>query len=231
MSCTTERMLRRGSVMMEFVIVLPIYMVFLGAVFVVGEMALKAIQLSSADRSQAHEKGDGNWSSGIFSQSKSRQFFEGFVDSVSGVGNFMVADRSIAGPWSQLTAGKATDRYSLPTWTKGWLQALVVHGLDADESWGQVKPITSKDASNARTYNFYTLVRVPGSRGRGYRAWDAKELAGVTGKWTDVWREKEADIDGGSLDSSGGADGRDPTDNPDSRDEYHRYEPFVGWSE
>ena len=231
MPCSTDMFAKRGSVLMEFVVVLPIYLLFMGSVFVVGDMAMKAIHLSSADRARCHEAGDSDWSGGVFAESRVRQFFEGFVDAVSGAGNFRVTDTKIAGPFSQLVSGKATDRYSLPAWTRGWLQypARVAGIVD---TWGQVKPIVSKDISDhVRAYNFYTLMRVPKSRGRGYRAWSAKELSGLDAKWSDVYGEEYADADAQQLDRSGGTDGRDPQDEPNKKDEYHRFDFFVGWSE
>lgn len=231
MPCSTDMFSKRGSVLMEFVVVLPLYLLFMGSVFVVGEMAMKAIHLSSADRARCHEAGDSDWSSGVFTASRTLQFVEGFVDAVSGGGIYRVADTGIAGPFSQLVSGKATDRYSLPVWTRGWLQypARVAGIVD---TWGQVKPIVSKDVSDhVRAYNFYTLMRVPKSRGRGYRAWSAKELSGLDGKWSDVYGEEYANADANRLDRSGGADGQDPRSEPNKKDEYHRFDWFVDWSE
>ena len=43
----------RGSVLMEFIIVLPIYIILFGGVFMWGDMAVHSIRLASADRTMA----------------------------------------------------------------------------------------------------------------------------------------------------------------------------------
>ena len=63
MSCTTDKgfsVLRqkRGSILMEFVIVLPIYFVLFGYVFLLGDLGLKTIALATGDRDAAMDAGD-----------------------------------------------------------------------------------------------------------------------------------------------------------------------------
>lgn len=51
-----------GSVLMEFIIVLPIYMLLIGFAFVVGELSLQSIHLAgSADRTYAVSPSDFGW--------------------------------------------------------------------------------------------------------------------------------------------------------------------------
>ena len=45
----------RGSVLMEFIIVLPIYLVLFGGVFMIGDMGIHATRLASADRAVAFD--------------------------------------------------------------------------------------------------------------------------------------------------------------------------------
>lgn len=47
--------MRRGSVMMEFIIVFPIYLVLWGATFAIGDMLIHSNRLTSADRIAAFE--------------------------------------------------------------------------------------------------------------------------------------------------------------------------------
>jgi len=232
MSCTIDRTLRRGSVLMEFVIVLPIYLTFLGAVFATGEMALKSIQLASTERSVAHERCDGNWSFGAFQTALAKQFSLGTVDTVTGTSRSLVADTSYNGPWTQFVAGKATDFYWLPTWTRSWLQ-YPADLYRVQVAWNAIRSIVSKDVNNVRSYNFYTYLRVPGTRGRGYRSWAAKELSGTLGDWTKVYNEPYLadDADGKKVDDKGGANGREPLSDPDKKSDYERYSPFVDWSD
>ena len=46
---------RCGSVLMEFVIVLPIYLVLFGGIFMVGDISIHSIRLASADRTAAFD--------------------------------------------------------------------------------------------------------------------------------------------------------------------------------
>ena len=60
MSCTTNRhAFRCGSILMEFVMVLPIYIFLFGAIFLIGEIGLNAIRISVGDRSLAMDADDG----------------------------------------------------------------------------------------------------------------------------------------------------------------------------
>lgn len=234
MSCTTDRTWRRGSVLMEFVIVLPIYLTFLGAVFVTGEMALKSIHLASSERSAVHEQCDANWSFPAFQLACLRQFSQGVVDAVTGTSRSLVADADFNGSWAMFMAGKATDVYQLPTWTRSWLQYPArIYG--APDVWGVAKTIFSKDDINAShfNYNFYTYLRVPGTRGKGYRSWAAKELSGTLGEWTKVYNEPylPESKDGKALNGSGSATGRGPLSDPDKKSDYDRYGQFVDWSD
>ena len=45
----------RGSVLVEFIIVFPIYLVLFGGVFMIGDMLIKTTRLASADRTRAFD--------------------------------------------------------------------------------------------------------------------------------------------------------------------------------
>ena len=53
---------KRGSVLMEFIIVLPLYMILLGMTFLYGELSLHGINLAaSADRTVTVAYGINGW--------------------------------------------------------------------------------------------------------------------------------------------------------------------------
>ena len=62
MSCIIKPMKRiadsRGSVLMEFVIVLPLYICLFGMLFLIGDMGLKVAALAVGDRAAAFDAGD-----------------------------------------------------------------------------------------------------------------------------------------------------------------------------
>lgn len=141
MSMTNDE---RGSVLMEFIVVLPIYMLLLGFAFVVGEFSLDAIHLAGAgDRSRAFSSGEYDASTEPFEKYKlaaspDREAWDNGVEtefSYSGDADMggsakvseyentdsrvYVADGEIAGPWVEMAAGMVVDSFTLPPWTRG----------------------------------------------------------------------------------------------------------------
>ena len=128
---------RRGSILMEFVLVLPIYIAFLGMVFAIGEMGLKAICLAAGDRLGAFARGsDDTDDARSFLQKKLVAM--NVANLVSYGDDVMVTayqddvdfaelvtyrkDSSFKGAWAWLVAATAEDSYALPPWARGWLQ-------------------------------------------------------------------------------------------------------------
>ena len=121
---------RRGSVLMEFLIVFPIYLVLFGGVFMIGDMLIKTSRLASADRTRALDvaAGDGansNASSGWNAINNTKYFFlpnsipedtlsrEDYRYHAQGTG--------FKGPWTVTVGAKVKDEYRLAPWTRGWL--------------------------------------------------------------------------------------------------------------
>lgn len=130
---------------MEFVIVLPIYLILLGFVFMVGEMSLHGVHLaSSGDRTIAvTQGGDGYWDSGWnlnAAESEIANAISPFSNHVNQVLNYReegvyakvsnfrrqvagrVADPNFNGPWSWLVASTLRDEYALTPWTRGMVK-------------------------------------------------------------------------------------------------------------
>ena len=140
MSCITKRSRNRvcaGSILMEFVIVLPIYILFFGMAFALGDIGLKAIGLASGDRLGAFAKGMEEMTMAKV-QLMTRLFHmtpdqilsyndDIRTDALSDQVMFSSAltyrrDGEFQGSWTWLASSSSCDAYALPPWTRGWLQ-------------------------------------------------------------------------------------------------------------
>ena len=188
---------KRGSVLMEFIIVFPIYLVLFGGVFMVGDMLVKATCLASADRVLAFDiEGDGNargWpfavdggtlmksnlSEVLFPNSQSDGNNEDLVRDSDASKLIRYAGNGVNGPWSVAVATRTKDRYKLSPWAKGWLNFAIgffdrsVHAPDMPSD-NISRELYDGNRYNifakdcTRTYSYYTLRRV--------RNYDSSEL-------------------------------------------------------
>ena len=116
---------RRGSVLMEFLIVFPIYLVLFGGVFMIGDMLLKTTRLSFADRTRAFDVAVGSgiandgWSAVEKLLFPTTTIKEDVVSSVTY--RYHAQGGSFHGPWTVAVGAKAKDNYKLAPWTRGWL--------------------------------------------------------------------------------------------------------------
>ena len=110
---------RRGSVMMEMIVVFPIYLVLFGGLFMLGDMLIKAARLPSAERTAAFELGG---KSSLLDVAKDLMYPSEEVDdngqranriNVEGSSEYY-ADTDIGGPFSLRAAVKAYDDYYMP---------------------------------------------------------------------------------------------------------------------
>lgn len=130
---------------MEFVIVLPIYLILIGFVFMLGEMSLHGVHLAaSADRTIAvTHGGDGFWDSGWDLNTAENEIANAISPSsnhvnqvlyyreegvYAKVSNFRrevagkVAETEFKGSWSWLVASTLRDEYALTPWTRGMVK-------------------------------------------------------------------------------------------------------------
>lgn len=148
MSCTTDRRRpagRGGSILMEFVIVLPFYLLLLGVAVLLGDFALRSIWLTNGDILVAYAKGDNpegkeasegdsyraatlavkSYMFNLFKMDEKYSYETGAdkpLDmAVSGGDKIVLLDSSFGGAWSYQVAGLAVDKYALPPWARGWL--------------------------------------------------------------------------------------------------------------
>lgn len=143
MRCKIDmRSSKTGSVLMEFVIVLPIYLILLGFVFMLGEMSLHGVHLAaSGDRTIAVVRGGyGFWDSGWNLNAAESEIAKAISPSSNHVNRALyyreegvsakvsrfksevagkVVDR---GSWSWLVASTLRDEYALTPWTRGMVK-------------------------------------------------------------------------------------------------------------
>ena len=195
---------------MEFLLVLPIYMLLMGMAFSLGDMGLKAIGLAHCDRVLAHSV-DGD-AAGVLPALMRTMLFPqdelAYSDDISASARqddirdakaSYRADEDFQGAWSWQTAGRAGDDYALPPWTRGWLQYPHAHysSTTGDASGGDDGAfadliavgrlgrtlIESKETEGRiRVYNYYTLRRTDiGARPGARRQWKESSLLRTTG--------------------------------------------------
>ena len=250
MSCITDKGFsvpwrERGSILMEFVLVLPIYFVLFGYVLLLGDLGLKTIALATGDRDAAMDAGD-RWG-------YSYSVFDGNQIEGSGLrpaqSATLRADKGFNGAWSWQAAGISKFTYQMP----GWMSGLLVYpylrygsatsdGAAPTLAEGGAIELRSKDVSNAwddgkvKIYNYYTLKRTDLSHeDNAYRNWLPSQLmeGGLSPYWYGaVYREPYANPSGSELDSNGPSQGRDENPSrPDGESIYKRYAQFMRWSQ
>ena len=186
---------RRGSVLMEFIIVFPIYLVLFGGVFMVGDMLVHATRLAVAERNVAF---DVQPRSQTMRDRIKRDLFHiydsngvereisddgGEQDEISSEKNSQwYAGDNVDHPFSVRVASKLQDKYLLPVGgTSGRLLYAylflkdatpnvgtdILAGSDTLNLWrNQRITMHSKDESSRDcVYNYYTLKRTKYSKG------------------------------------------------------------------
>ena len=247
MSCSIDiTAFRRGSILMEFVLVLPIYIFLFGSIFLIGEIGLNAIRISVGDRCLAMDAGDREGYS--FAQFDSMQMGEEVENIHSKMSCTYRADESFKGAWAWEAAGRTTFSYKLRSWGSALVSYPFLNyggstsggGILATLVGGGDVVFHSKDfslAGTARAYNYYTLKRTDLSRKpEAYRNWNPNQLVEFEGSkqyWeSGVYDELFADSDCERLDSDGLKQNADENPNPpDGVSEYKRDSQFVKWSE
>ncbi len=221
----------KGSVLMEFVIAMPLYIVMLGGIFLTGDAMRATIRLAGAERLAA------------FGQSRPQGL----------AACSCYADTSVQGPWTVQSAARIDKSWG------GHLAALGVAGQLAfgdatfrgERESGDYaalmrgSPITihSKDvrrrdgSPRAYAYNFYTLRRARPSGGgwtwRDNRRYSSDLVADI-GAGAQAWRGK---VFGEKFHPDVSARMRDASNSPaapfaaNGVCEYVRYGRYVDWSE
>ena len=216
----------RGSVLMEFIVVFPVYLVLLAGTFMIGDSFVKTIQLSFEERVDAF---DGVGGEGEVRRSK------------------YYADTVVEGPWSLRSAVKVIGKYALPRiGLAGQLDYTdrTFRGVRAADDYGalihgnkiNVYSRNERDlngAARAFAFNFYTLRRDKSgsiaSSWRDNRRYASDLVCARSGRihnWSSqVYGEEfHAEVNDETNNGTG-----KPTD-AGGADEYFRYQSYVNWS-
>ena len=203
------RRLRRGSVLMEFIVVAPLYFALLGGMYFVGELMLNRYRLAVGDHL-------GTWLAGTRLMDRS-----GGNDAIGGLfQDYLFRDtHELAG---QLSIGRDTRgmnyfmsmygggikrlSISVPNWIRGMLYMhQAFSGGDMDDLKTKRTFDYFKDADYHRSFSFHRSSGWPSSHNRAASAFDivnSEILANVLG---DTWILSESNIQqSGSSNADGG---------------------------
>lgn len=260
---------RTGSVMMEFLLVLPVYFALLGGTFAVGDLLMRSISLTYADRLRAMSPDEFEARSELAIETELIPSFS-FEDDenmqsrqsdmvAKGGRRTLRADEKFMGAWSWQSAGKVSDRYVAPMWTRSWIgfpekqfeaamskADTLVSGKNFSDALKDGFDVVSMDKSRTRQYNYYTLKRTKLGR-TSFRSWHPMNLTNVPvdyqnisiedsipvwgATWfKNVYREPFADSDPEKLDESE-QDTHESQEEPGWRTEYSRFPTFMLWSQ
>lgn len=248
------RMSERGSVLMELIVVFPIYLVVFGALFMFGNMLVKASRLPSADRTAAFDVQNTTANGWIGVLTKMFRPEREVTDS-GAVTDLLerettseyYADTQVSGPFSLRSAVKVCNRYALSGGpARGQLAFAdwffrnsaqtrrVSVNMASLLSGERVRMYSKGDGPDrAYAYNYYTLKRVKYDAGAQYTWRDNRRPIsdivnaryGNSRWYREVYREKWHD------EVNDGANAKSATSPLGRFAEYTRYPRFVGWSE
>ena len=253
MSCSINS--RCGSILMEFVLVLPIYIFLFGALFLIGDIGLNAIRISTGDHDVAMDAGDREGHS--FGPFMSQQMGEEKSNVTAVDSRTHRANENFRGAWSWQSAGKTYFSYRLRSWGSELVSYPFLNYNGSTSAGGILGTLVgggaavfhSKDyslSSKVRLYNYYTLKRTDLARDpQAYRNWDSwdeggnqdvsrSRLVDSSGRkqyWqSKIYNEEFADSNPDKLDA-GRQGGDSLPSRPSGRKEYKRFEAFVTWSQ
>ena len=237
----------RGSVMMEFIIVFPIYLVLFAAIMALGDMLVHSIRLPSAERTAAFDVGAAAAAGSGWIQVLAFLFPAGEIADDGTRQDRPVqastldhsADTAIQGPWSMTSGSTVRNDYKLLVGgTAGQLAFADWHFSDVTRTSrsggafgtlasGGSMAMYSKDASAAIKY--VTLKRRRNMAGRSWRdnGRNASDLV-VHGGWDSVHNEVYECENGVATTSNGGSLRANPQLFAPAS--YTRYPQFVTWS-
>ncbi len=235
--CEDENGRRRGSLLMEFVIVLPIYMALFVFAFTMTDVGLAVLDAVVGDRNVQHENTKGqSWNMFNDYQVQPGKENEGRMATEA---KTLRADEDFKGAWTLFTAGKATFNYVPHSYLAGWISGVLFR---YDDSFGgilrtlanqQVVHLTSRDKDDERHYGYYalkrsTLVREPNA----YRQWAPAKLR-YKNCWTcNVRDEQFVSTDSAAFDDAQSPLGAgEPSEQGTSANDYSRKTQLMLWSQ
>jgi len=208
----------RGSILMETVLVIPLYLAFLSGVFWVGDLILIRSKLTVSDRVAAWGHGNRHqeMSSGDSkSFLKDRFFNDQAVGSNQQVHEVNV-DRQTYGLWTRLERAAVALAASPPPWTDGWRRAsMSFFAVDS-----HIDPVTFHSREIADPFMHQVLMRNKNDfRENSTPQSLAENISWYTQVYRDAWPEW---ADPNSSSALGGV-------SPCLQ--YQRFNSYVQWSE
>ena len=143
-----------GSVMMETVLVLPLYIAFFSGIFLVGDLQVCVGRLYSADRTVVTHNSNRHVSTKLTNDTLSQLVFRGNGKSLDYGDQTKIKSFSVKNEdtnWGQRVEGNSNLTFTLPTWTIGWQKA-VNHIFNNEKN-------NSKDKSTVSLDGYYVFMR------------------------------------------------------------------------
>ena len=209
---------RQGAILLETLIVLPVYMVLIGGIMWIGDLSLAKQQCIIADRYGAWNLG--NMHRGSYSR-LGKDLQERFFPTKAHP--HQTSTLSPSGPanknrWWNAAYARARLQMSMPVWTRGWLStASEVH---LGETVEEQLSVEGRDVSGIKHHT--VIMRTWHSKEDTYpRNWSGRSLSGLTGAWSWLVADEPWPMDPRTMPRVSMLDG----------EEYERYEPYAAISE
>ena len=217
---------RRGSVLMEFVLVLPIYIAVMGGILWLGLRSLDAINLRSSDHWSV-------WSAGNRFQNRlpAAAALRGMFPRSTMVSCRVDRRLEDAHSYIQFIGGKTTIYQMRPGYIDNWLKMPYTVTGSAPPAWARIPETTMTSSRYGNKYTQCIIMRTKGSR-TAKRNWHPsliadKEIWKFTGKDSSYPKKWELKL----LDSARWKDdGKEEVKEPSKIKFYERYGPYVDWS-
>ena len=197
---------RSGSVLMEMVIAIPIYLVVIGATLWMGELNLSRQRLLTADRFAAWNKGNRHGGAGVSGPNIEKEIFAKSAD----VSVKKVLLKSKDSDWYRQVTAVTLAKISMPAWTRGMISAGVV-------DWDAPLQAPHKSETMSGRMGPHLIVMRGGSRNE-----DKSKV-----NWISVLTQKWWPMMGGKM---GGGKGAGKIAKFAVQDNYDRFKTFVDWS-
>ncbi len=193
-----------GSVMMETVLVLPLYIAFFSGIFLVGDLQACVGRLYAADRTAVVQSGNRHITGNISTGDLTKVIFGSNMDYGSSTRFTNVSASSTPSVWGHIVDGNSTLTFTLPSWTRGWQRAVNHVFGNSKADWAASDTIALD--------GYYTFMRKADSS----REDQCGEMYG-TGSWSRIASEPFLTGDATGFSSS-------------AMGSYTRYSQYVTWS-
>ncbi len=182
---------REGAVLMETVIVIPLFMVMLGGIFWIGELTMARQKLLLADRYLAWNKGmrhddrgqtDAGTLGRLFFADKSGAVTPGHTP------NVLFADITKQYDWSHAAAGQASAKVKMPDWVYAMINsARVVYNRG-----GAVNKAAEVRGREREGQRHQVVMRTKAEADKGYirNRYGVDASAAVVKQWKEITDEK-----------------------------------------